>query len=57
MNTGKKGQSRQNDRTRQPYRPPELIVHGDLRALTRSKKGTKSDGVGKPKTRVSLFNA
>lgn len=35
------------------YRKPRLTVHGDIRALTRSKAGTKSDGGGKPATRAT----
>ncbi len=34
------------------YRPPRLVVYGDLRRLTMAKGGTKTDG-GKPQTRVS----
>ena len=37
-----------------PYRRPTLAVYGDLRTLTRAKKGKKSDGGGgKPNTFVS----
>lgn len=53
MNKGKKGQSRQSTGKRKPYRSPELTVHGDIRALTRAKAGTNTDGTGKPKTRAS----
>ncbi len=32
------------------YRPPRLVVYGDLRRLTMAKGGTSGDG-GKPATR------
>jgi hypothetical protein len=38
---------------RREYRKPRPIVHGDLRAITLTKKGTKNDGSGKPQTRVN----
>jgi hypothetical protein len=38
---------------RKPYRPPRLVVHGDLRTLTGVKGGTGNDGAGKPRTRLS----
>lgn len=38
---------------RKPYRPPRLIVHGDLRRLTGVKGGNRNDGAGKPRTRLS----
>ena len=38
---------------KKPYRKPKLKVHGDIRALTGAKAGTKNDGAGKPSTRVS----
>lgn len=56
MSKGKKRRSRSSTGNRKPYRVPELTVHGDLSGLTRSKKGKTSDGAGKPKTRVSIFN-
>ncbi len=37
---------------KKPYRPPRLVVYGDLRRLTLSKKGTRADGAGKPATRL-----
>ena len=40
-------------KSRKPYRKPTLKVHGDIRALTGAKAGTKNDGAGKPSTRVS----
>ncbi len=52
MTTGKKRASRRGGR-KKPYRAPKLTVHGDIRTLTRAKAGTKSDGTGKPATRVS----
>ena len=36
---------------KKPYRPPRLVVYGDLRTLT-TKKGLKGDGGGNPKTRT-----
>ncbi len=36
---------------KKPYRPPRLLVYGDLRSLTTAKGGTKGDG-GMPKTRL-----
>jgi hypothetical protein len=42
---------------KRPYKAPRLIVHGDLRTLTQSKKGTSNDGGSKPKTRLSGTNA
>jgi len=42
---------------RKPYVQPKLMVHGDIRTLTRAKKGTTNDGFGKPRTRRSIFNA
>ncbi|MBI3454388.1 MAG: lasso RiPP family leader peptide-containing protein [Candidatus Rokubacteria bacterium] len=38
---------------RKPYRPPRLVVYGDLRRLTMTKGGNKGDGGGKPTTRAS----
>jgi hypothetical protein len=57
MSKDKRRRSRSSSGKRKPYRVPELTVHGDLSALTRSKKGKTNDGFGKPKTRVSIFNA
>ncbi len=34
------------------YRTPALRVHGDIREITGPKGGTKSDGVGNPKTKT-----
>lgn len=42
---------------REPYRPPRLVVYGDLRRLTMAKGGTKGDGTGKPATKASGGNA
>lgn len=33
------------------YRPPRLVVYGDLRRLTKAKGGNKGDGSGKVNTR------
>lgn len=39
---------------RKPYRSPKLAVYGDLRVLTKTKKGKKNDGGGgKPNTRMN----
>ena len=51
MNAGKKGASRRSPTQKKPYRPPTLTVHGDIRELTRTKKGSSADGTGKPRTR------
>jgi hypothetical protein len=42
---------------KKPYRPPKLVVYGDLRRLTTmmappAKGGAMADGMGLPKTRV-----
>ncbi len=37
---------------RKIYRKPRLAVHGDIRALTGAKAGTRNDGAGKPRTRL-----
>jgi hypothetical protein len=56
MSNGRKAQSRPSTGTKKPYRSPALTVHGDVRDLTHAKKGKTSDGTGKPKTRISIFN-
>ena len=56
MSKGKRRRSRPSTGNRKPYRVPELTVHGDVGSLTRAKKGKTSDGGGKPRTRVSIFN-
>lgn len=40
---------------KKPYRSPLLVVYGDLRRLTlfTAKRGTSSDGAGKPKTKLT----
>jgi hypothetical protein len=41
-------------KTKKPYRPPRLVVHGTLRDLTRAMKGGASaDGGGSPKTKAT----
>lgn len=45
------------DQKRKPYRPPRLVVYGDLRSLTMAKGGTKGDGTGKPATKASGTSA
>jgi hypothetical protein len=53
MNTDKKGASRRHgDGRKKPYRAPKLVVHGDIRTLTRTKSGSQNDGSGKPATRT-----
>jgi hypothetical protein len=42
---------------KKPYRKPTLKVHGDIRKLTGAKAGTKTDGPGKPRTKLSGGNA
>lgn len=37
---------------KKPYRPPRLVVYGDLRRLTKAKGGSRADGGGAPRTRV-----
>ena len=37
---------------KKPYRPPRLVVYGDLHRLTMAKRGTAGDA-GKPTTRLS----
>ena len=39
--------------SKNPYRPPRLVVYGDLRSLTMAKGGTTGDAGGKPRTRLS----
>lgn len=43
--------------TKKPYRPPRLVVYGDVRRLTMVKGSTNSDGPGKPRTKLSGSNA
>jgi len=57
MNAGKKGASRRSPGQKKLYRRPKLTVHGDIRALTRTKKGTSYDGSGKPRTKTTGTNA
>ena len=35
---------------KKPYSRPKLTVHGDLRSITASKRSTRSDGAGRPRT-------
>lgn len=35
------------------YRPPKLVVYGDLRTLTKVKMGAMNDGAGRPMTRMA----
>jgi len=53
MSAGRERTDRDRAERRKAYRAPKLAVHGDLAALTRTKKGTKGDGAGKPKTKAS----
>ena len=48
--TGKK--NGRAGKAKQPYRPPKLKVHGNLRDLTQAKGGDRGDGGG-PKTRTT----
>ncbi|MFI5208204.1 MAG: hypothetical protein ACHQU8_06545 [Gemmatimonadales bacterium] len=40
-------------RRKKQYRKPGLAVHGDIRALTGTKKSNKADSGSKPKTYAS----
>ncbi len=40
-------------KAKKPYRKPKLVVHGNIRALTRSKGGGANDSGGKPATKAS----
>ena len=40
-----------------PYRKPPRTGHGDIRKLTAAKAGTKADGPGKPRTKLTGGNA
>lgn len=35
------------------YQPPQLVVYGDLRRLTKVKMGVMGDGGGRPATRMA----
>ncbi len=48
---------KREQKVKKPYRKPRLKVHGDIRALTAAKAGTKNDGPGKPSTKLSGGNA
>jgi len=37
---------------RRPYSTPTLKIHGDLKAITMAKGGTRRDGAGNPRTRI-----
>jgi hypothetical protein len=52
MSTRRDGTRRGTGR-KKPYKAPKLTVHGDIRTLTRTKAGTKSDGASKPATKAS----
>ena len=43
-------------RAKGAYQTPALKVYGDLKSTTLVKKGTKTDGGAKPKTRASGSN-
>lgn len=36
---------------KKPYRPPRLVVYGDLHRLTMAKGGLRGDGGGSPKSK------
>jgi len=57
MNAAKKSAPRRRPGPKRPYRPPKLTVHGDIGALTRTKKGTSNDGARKPRTKRTGTNA
>ncbi len=48
---------KRREKAKKPYRKPRLTVHGDIRALTAAKAGSRADGAGKPRTKVSGGNA
>lgn len=56
MKTPKRKPARQSSGKKR-YAPPALMVHGDLRRLTKAKGGVACDGGGKPMTRAALPNA
>jgi hypothetical protein len=35
------------------YQPPQLVVYGDIRRLTKVKMGAMNDGAGRPMTRMT----
>jgi hypothetical protein len=37
---------------KKPYSKPDLVVHGDIRKVTKAKGGHASDGAGKPATKA-----
>lgn len=37
---------------KRPYQTPQVVVHGKLQALTQVKGGNRTDGAGKPGTRL-----
>ncbi len=39
--------------SKKAYRAPRLVIHGDLRTLTRMKGGGHADGGGNPLTMVA----
>lgn len=43
---------RSKNAQKKPYRPPRLVVYGDLRRLTETKGGGNNDGLGKPRTKL-----
>ncbi len=53
MKRAKRPPTRHRDAHKRPYVTPRLTVHGDIGALTQTKKGHFSDGTKKPATRAS----
>jgi hypothetical protein len=49
--TEKKKGTTKADSGKKAYRTPKLVVHGDLRDVTRAKTGGANDGSGKPHTK------
>jgi hypothetical protein len=48
---------KRQSKTKKAYRKPTLNVHGDIRALTQTKRGRNNDGYGKPRTKLRGGNA
>ncbi len=49
--TAKKEDAPDPKRRKKTYEKPKLVIHGDIRAITKTKGGSSNDGSGKPKTK------
>ncbi len=49
----RKGMTARPGARKKAYRTPGLRVHGDIRAITKAKAGTRTDGTGQPKTKTT----